>query len=395
MLMVSCHSIIILLLLLTMSIQSANKPLGSVLVVGGCGFVGFHIVRHLLEDQSCTSVAVLSRNPSRNRLAGVSYYAGDITSLDNIRSLLAEIQPTVIIHSASPIAFGNDADEAQFHRTNVKGTQNLLECAAAAPSVTALVYTSSATVMAGTSFISLKETAPIHSATSRANSYSKSKAIADASVLAANNPPHLRTSCLRLGAVYGERDNQVIPGGLAVLRQGRQRFQIGDNSNLTDWVSADNVATAHLLAAKALLAESERRNGPKVGGEAFFITDGTPLPFWDFQRKVWAAAGDRTTAAEVTVVPPWFMLALASTVEWMYWIFTLGQRRPKTFTRHLIEYTCLPRTYSIEKARERLGYVPANDMDETIQEGVDWALEEVKLAERRNAEISESSRKSL
>ena len=378
-----------------MSTQSASRPLGSVLVVGGCGFVGFHVVRRLLEAQCCTSIAVFSRNPSSNRLPGVSYNAGDITSSETVRTLLAEVQPTIIIHSASPISFGNNADESHFYGINVKGTQNLLDCAAAAPSVKAFIYTSSVTVMADNSFLSLKETAPIYTATSRASYYARTKAIADASVLAANNPTGLRTACLRLIAVYGERDNQVIPGSVAALHQGRQRFQIGDNSNLTDWVSVGNVATAHLLAAKALLADVAGRAGPKVAGEAFFITDGKPLPFWDFQRKIWAAAGDRTPVTEVRVVPGWFMLALASTVEWLYWIFTLGQRRPKTFTRELIEYTCLPRTYSIDKARERLGYVPANDMDKTIQEGVDWALKEMKTAERRDAEARGTGKKSL
>lgn len=375
--------------------QSANKPLGSVLVVGGCGFVGFHIVRRLLEDQSCSSVAVLSRNPSSNRLAGVTYHAGDITSPETIQSLLAEIQPTIIIHSASPISFPNNADESQFYNVNVKGTQNLLECAAAAPSVKALIYTSSMTVMANTEFISLKESAPLHTATSRGSYYSRTKAIADASVLAAIDPKGLRTTCLRLVAVYGERDNQVIPGGLGALREGRQRFQIGDNSNLTDWVSVGNVATAHLLAAKALLADVEGRTAPKVAGEAFFISDGASLPFWDFQRKVWAAAGDRTPATEVRVVPARLVLALASIVDWMYWIFTFGQMRPKIFTRHVIEFACLTRTYSIEKARERLGYVPARDMDKTIQEGVGWALAEMKTAEKRDAEGRDSSSKML
>lgn len=54
--------------------------LGSVLVVGGCGFVGFHIVRHFLLESSCTSVAVISRNPQSNRLPKVDYYAHDLSN---------------------------------------------------------------------------------------------------------------------------------------------------------------------------------------------------------------------------------------------------------------------------------------------------------------------------
>ena len=168
-----------------------------------------------------------------------------------------------------------------------------------------------------------------------------------------------------------------------MLRQGRQYVQIGDNASLFDAVSATNAAAAHVLAARVLLTGTAGPAGQRVDGEAFFITDGTPMPFWDFQRKIWATAGDRTPLDQVKIVPAWFVLALASTVEWLFWIFTLGRKRPRTFRRHFIEYTCMSRTYSIEKPRERLGYVPARDMDENIEKGVKWALRNMKEKQGR------------
>ena len=215
---------------------------------------------------------------------------------------------------------------------------------------------------------------PIATSTSKFHYYSKSKALADQYVLDSNTKTGLRTVCLRITSVYGPRDNQFIPGAVQALRAGHQRRQIGDNTNLYDACSVQNAATAHVLAAKALFIE---RDDPllKVDGEAFFITDGNPVPYWDFLRMIWAAAGDETPLEKIQVIPAWFMLGLASTVDWVYFIFTLGQKRPKMLTRFIIEYTCLQRTFSIEKARKRLGFAPVDDRDEMIRAGVEWELQ--------------------
>lgn len=62
----------------------------------------------------------------------------------------------------------------------------------------------------------------------------------------------------------------------------------------------------------------------------------------------------------------------------------LGQKRPKLLRRFFIEYTCLQRTFSIEKARKRLGYTPVDDRDEMIRAGVEWELQKGVEAENRN-----------
>lgn len=343
----------------------------TVLVVGGCGFLGYHIVDAFLQDPAWSSIHVMSRNPSRNQIEGAQYHSGSLTSFEQVQSVLSEVQPSLIIHTASPTATGN-AGDSHFYEINVKGTQNLLKAAVASDHVKMLIYTSSVEVMEGLSHDFITEDAPLCTTTSRAVYYAKTKAMADQAVLDASGKSGLRTLCLRFPGAYGERDSQAVPGSLRALQEGRHRYQIGDNKSLFDWVSAGNVARSHLLAAQALLRQPEDGGG-KVDGEAFFITDGNSIPFWDFQRLIWYAAGDRTAPEKITVVPAWFMLNLASAVEWLYWAFTLGLKKPQVFRRQIMVYTCYPRTYSIEKARKRLGYRPVDDRAEQIQRGLEWA----------------------
>lgn len=346
--------------------------LDTVLVTGGCGCVGFHLVQALLQA-SC-SVHVISRNPTVNRLTGAIYHAGDVTFIETIQTIIGEVQPSVIFHVASPTAFITTNAENFYYKAIVTGTENLLSCAQSTPSVKAFVYTSSVTVMAastGSSFVNLTEDAPLLTRSSQADPYSRNKAIADATVLAANSPD-LRTVSIRLAAVYGERDNQIIPSILKILRDGRQRYQLGDNHNLYDAVSATNAAAAHILASRALLAGISDPAMATVEGEAFFISDGAPEFFWTFFRQVWKVAGDDTPLDQVITIPAWFLLPFASTVELVYRILTLGRSRPSTFRRNAVEWSCLSRTFSIEKARKLLAYVPVDDRAQTILRAVNW-----------------------
>ena len=68
-----------------MSVPTSGEPLGDVLVVGGCGFLGHHVVRELLADPSCTSISVMSRSPFKNRYDGVKYYMYVLCSLARLK----------------------------------------------------------------------------------------------------------------------------------------------------------------------------------------------------------------------------------------------------------------------------------------------------------------------
>ena len=349
--------------------SNSEPVLGTVVVVGGCGFLGFHIVRALSQDPACTSVVVLSRQPTKNLQDGVKHYSCDITDLDKTRTLLNEIQPRAIMHTASPMAIDPTAKAHHFHSTNVRGTENLLTCAAEIPSIKAFVFTSTVNVVAGSPHVNVSEQQPLWEPTSKTIPYWLSKAAAD-KLVRASTSEQLATVTLRLPVIYGERDNQFIPAQLAAYRNKQTGVQLGDNKNLTDQVYAGNAATAHVLAAKALLNPTLAR-GP-VAGEAFNITDGAPIFFWDFCRIVWRAAGDTTELKDVKVIPAWLALQMANVTEGLYWITTFGSKRPKTLNRLTVEFCLRTYTYDISKARRVLGYEPEVNREAVIKKAIEW-----------------------
>jgi sterol-4alpha-carboxylate 3-dehydrogenase (decarboxylating) len=174
----------------------------------------------------------------------------------------------------------------------------------------------------------------------------------------------------------GEGDTMVLYHLINIYRQGRSNVQVGDNDNLFDFTYVENVAHAHLLAARALLLTAASKTIPldheRVDGEAFIITNDSPVYFWDFARAVWAAAGSPHGTERVRVLPRGVGMALGAMSELFFWV--IG--KPPTFNRQRIIYSCMTRYYDISKAKKRLGYKPLVSLDEGVRRSVKWTLEQ-------------------
>ena len=165
--------------------------LKSVLVVGGCGFLGHHIVNALFNTrEQGLEVSVLDLNTTENRHPDAIYYTGDLTSLSQVQRVLSIVKPTVIIHTASPTAMPTKPSaRIIFHKVNVDGTRNLLDCAQALGTVKAFIYTSSSSVIHNQRdpLIRATENQPVLTTPDQQPEYySQTKAIAENMVIAAN-----------------------------------------------------------------------------------------------------------------------------------------------------------------------------------------------------------------
>ncbi|RBA20986.1 hypothetical protein FPRO05_08433 [Fusarium proliferatum] len=353
-------------------IRKISTPIiSSSLIVGGCGFLGFHLVRQLMQDDESGEVYVLDRDISRNRHENVSYIKGDISDGGFVRRVVNEIRPTVIFHCASPFAALPMSREGEFYATNVKGTEALLTAASECDAVQAFVFTSSVDAYANPPHTNADETYPLWSPDDKSNEYNRTKAIGDCLVRKANSP-RLRTVTLRPGHAYGERHVQGMVEVLDMCKN-KKLVQIGDGKNLMEVVSGENNAIAHILAAKALLDPS--RASGKVDGEAFNVSDGAPVPFWHHTRVIWKTARGEDVSKDIIVLPAWVMIVAVILAEWLFWIFTLNTAKPPVELRRVsLEYCVYTHTYSIEKARKRLGFNPVSNHDAVVAQSARWML---------------------
>ncbi|OCK75936.1 hypothetical protein K432DRAFT_361234 [Lepidopterella palustris CBS 459.81] len=370
---------------------SSNNPvksLGHVLITGGCGFLGHHIVNLLLERHPATRVSVLDLRTTHNRSssANASYYDTDITDTETVKSLFAKLKPDVVIHTASPIMIAKN----EFHyKVNVHGTKCVLE-AAQENGVKAFVYTSSASVIFDpkSELVNADETYPLITGAAQPEYYTTTKAYAESAVLSANRTPsNFLTCAIRPAGIIGEGDVQILPNMVQAFHKGQTKFQIGSNDNLFDFTYVQNIAHGHLLAVNALLATHKMLptvplDSEKVDGEAFFITNGQPVYFWDFARAVWREAGDTLPISSVWILSQDFAFMVGGILEWVFW--AMGKK--PNLTRQQVKYSCMTRYYSIQKAKTRLGYRPIVDLDEGVRRGVRFILDQEKKAGEKNGQ---------
>ncbi|KAG7139026.1 Sterol-4-alpha-carboxylate 3-dehydrogenase like protein [Verticillium longisporum] len=365
--------------------QQKARDLGRVLVIGGNGFLGHHVVNQILDEPlwSASAVSVIDLKCQRNRRPDadrVAYHEADISDADRLLSIFEDVKPDVVIHTASPAphaaaAVANDL----FKKVNVDGTAAVIR-ACQQTGVTALVYTSSASVISDnkSDLINADERWPLIRGDAQTEYYTETKAEAEQLVLAANRQEDskLLTTAIRPAGIFGEGDTMVTHQMIRIHRQNRTGFQIGDGDNLFDFTHVANIAHAHLLAARLLLVSARAPTVPldheRVDGEAFIVTNDAPIYFWDFTRAIWRAAGSDKGTRHVWAIPRELGLVLGFASEVVFHI--LG--KTPTFTRQRCVFSCMTRYYNITKAKRVLGYRPIVSLDDGIKRGVRWFLDQ-------------------
>ncbi|KAL8739795.1 MAG: hypothetical protein Q9190_007435, partial [Brigantiaea leucoxantha] len=263
-----------------------RRSLGNVLVIGGCGFLGHHIVRELLDSYSA-HVSVLDLSAALHPFPNVPYHIGDIASKSSILPIFQSVRPQVVIHTASPPP--TSTNTSLFDRVNIRGTQNLLDTAREVGTVKAFVYTSDASVLSdGVSpLLHASEAYPVFFETlRRRDSYAYTKAMAERQVLDANRSScdsgkgELLTCSLRPCYLFGEHTSasvsdppsstQLVPSLLQAPTTILSHLQLtllssqSSPNTLQDMLYVSNAATAHIHASIALLTTSSLFPTPKL-----------------------------------------------------------------------------------------------------------------------------------
>lgn len=255
-----------------------------VLVTGGAGFIGSHLVDAYLEaGYDVAIIDDLSTGRETNLNPNARFHRGDIASPEAVDRVFAEERPDYLNHHAAQIDVRKSvADPAFDARTNVFGTINLLQ-ACIKHGVKRVVFASSGGVVYGEpEYLPADEAHPLIPV----SPYGVTK-VAGEKYLGCYAAVHgLPYVALRYGNVYGPRQDPLGEAGVvAIFCQamlgGNEVKIFGDGEQLRDYVYVGDVARANLLATETdlatevALATSPGSVGP--GGKGVAINIGTAV----------------------------------------------------------------------------------------------------------------------
>ncbi len=119
-----------------------------VLITGGTGFVGPHLIRLLRAKNN--QIAVLSSDKPSTREPGVKYYEADIRDGETVGAVVRETRPEHVYHLAGISAVDTSWRNSRLtYEVNVMGSFNVFEAAMSLPSPPRILNVSSSQVYAG------------------------------------------------------------------------------------------------------------------------------------------------------------------------------------------------------------------------------------------------------
>ena len=223
----------------------------SFLVTGGAGFIGSHIVRHLVARQARVRVLDLFTSGRRENLADVmdriELIEGDVADMRVVRRAVEGVE--YVLHLAALVSVPESVDcpERNFE-TNIVGTHHLLMAARDA-AVRRFVFSSSCAVYGDRPAPHHEELAP------RAQSpYAAAKLCGEQLCRSFTHVYGLPTVCLRYFNVFGPyQDPQggyaaAIPKFITLLLNGQRPTIYSDGRQSRDFVHVANIVHANLLA---------------------------------------------------------------------------------------------------------------------------------------------------
>lgn len=219
-----------------------------VLVTGGAGFIGSHLVALLVEKGVRVRVLDSLVSGKKERVPAVAdFVLGDIR--DRVALEKAMKGMTHVVHLAAQVSVPASIEDPSYtHDVNVVGTENVLEAAHHA-GVKRFVYASSAAVYGDHPELPKTEESPLQPK----SPYAESKIANETNALASG----LSTIGLRFFNVYGPGQKadhayaSVIPRFIKDAQEGRPLPLTGDGSATRDFVHTTDVARAIFAALES------------------------------------------------------------------------------------------------------------------------------------------------
>ena len=255
------------------------------LITGGAGFIGSHLVEHLVAAGDDVTVLDDLSSGRRANLAAVRgqirFIRGSVTDLNTCRRAVERVD--CVLHHAAVTSVQRSVDEPVVtHQVNATGTLNVL-LAARDKGVRRVVYAGSTSAYGNPATLPNSE----EHVTRPLSPYAASKLAGEDYCVACQATYGLETVVLRYFNIFGPRQDPnsqyaaVVPRFITTALAGEPPTIFGDGKQTRDFVFIANVVHANLLAARAPAAD--------VSGQVFNIGSGKGVSvnqLWEHIRRL-------------------------------------------------------------------------------------------------------------
>jgi nucleoside-diphosphate-sugar epimerase len=319
-----------------------------VLITGGNGLLGRHVVSALQERGDSVRVLVL---PTEDAAAleerDVPVHRGDIRRPETLAAAMSGVD--AVLHLAGMMGVWRPLSE--YHAVNVTGTENV--CRAALAEDARVVHVSSWTVYGMALDEPAREDFPLEPFQ---EPYAITKAAGDEVVQRMIAQDGLAAVIIRPGTFFGPGDQLHFARMADRLRAGKGVI-VGRGDNALPFVYVTDVVQGLLLAL----------NSERAPGQAYNITNDRPLT----QQQLLHAIACEIGASPPRVHVPYHALYAAGHAAERLARLTRTQRRP-VVTRLGVKLFGTDNRHAVDKARRELGYRPWVALREGVHLASTW-----------------------
>lgn len=260
-----------------------------VLVTGGTGFVGSHLVARLVKEGAKVTTTNLLLEPQsyfvQQKLSEKTAIANiDITDFDAIHDLITKTEPEYIFHLAAQalvdVAYYNPRRTLD---SNIMGTVNILESARLWPRIKGIVVASSDKAYGKTKQKKYQEDTPLRGD----HPYEVSKSAADLICYSYYQTYQVPVTVSRFGNIYGEGDlnfSRIIPGAMLSLIQDKPLEIRSNGKFIRDYLYVRDVVDGYLLLAEKI---------EKTKGQAYNFGSNETLTVLETLTRLGKALGQK------------------------------------------------------------------------------------------------------
>jgi UDP-glucose 4-epimerase len=274
--------------------------LDRVIITGGNGFIGRHLVKKILSCR-LSSIALVANSPNINDKhfeskklrpdSPLAFHKADIRDGKAISNIFRDERPDTCVHLAAKISVVDSIrNPTETMDINVKGTLNILK-ACYNNGIKNLVFASSAAVYGDVKELPISENQTLRPL----SPYGVSKMLAEQHVLSYKKLKKIQnTVSLRIFNVYGPdqtSESDVITKFATRLSKGLPPIIYGNGNHTRDFISVDDVVSAILLSIRAMEEPKNNYNYSSTTEPVYNVGTGTGTSIKELAKKMILISG--------------------------------------------------------------------------------------------------------